>query len=136
MQYKSVRLFVERASTSTPFTLGPRNARAVASICRKLEGVALAIELAAGRTNVLSVEQISEELDVGFDLLVGGNDSAAPRHQSLRAAMEWSFGLLSPTERTLLSRLTIFSGGASRGGRGGLRRLGDPQIRSSTCSRS
>jgi predicted ATPase/DNA-binding SARP family transcriptional activator/Tfp pilus assembly protein PilF len=113
-QAEAVQLFVERASSTLPtFKLTQRNARAVANICRRLDGIPLAIELAAARVKVLSIEQIAARLDDRFDLLNAGHRDALPRHQSLRAAIDWSYQLLSTHERILLHRLAVFAGGCT-----------------------
>ena len=105
----SVQLFAARAQAVQPgFGLTPSNAPAVARICRRLEGIPLALELAAARTRILSVSQLAEHLDRRFRVLVGGPRSAASRHQTLQAAMDWSFDLLPEAERQLLCRLSIF----------------------------
>ena len=110
--HEAVRLFVERARSAEPmFGLTADNAPAVAEVCRRLDGIPLAIELAAARTKVLAVGQIAARLDDRFRLLTGGSPSALRRHQTLRATMDWSYGLLSETERTLLRRLSVFAGG-------------------------
>ncbi len=110
-RYESVRLFADRAAASRPgFTVGPANAAAVTSICRALDGMPLAIELAAARVRALSVEQISARLDDRFGLLTAGDRSAPPRQRTLRAAIEWSYELLTAAERTLFRRLSVFSG--------------------------
>ena len=79
-------------------------------LCRRLDGLPLAIELAAVRTRALSAEQIRDRLGDRFDLLTGGSRAALPRHQTLRTTIEWSYDLLTPAERTLLSRLCVFAG--------------------------
>ena len=108
----AVRLFVERATFAAPeFSLTERNATAVVQICHRLDGIPLAIELAAGRVKGMSVEQIASRLDDRFRLLTGGSRTALPRHQTLRAAMDWSYGLLSEAEQVLLQRLAVFVGG-------------------------
>ncbi len=86
------------------------NAAAIAQICRRLDGIPLAIELAAARVRLLSVEQIAARLDDCFHLLTGGSRTALPRHQTLRAAIDWGYALLSEQERVLLRRLSVFSG--------------------------
>jgi predicted ATPase/DNA-binding CsgD family transcriptional regulator len=112
----AVRLFVERASAvASNFALGERNAEAVAEVCRKLDGIPLAIELAAARVRVLSVAQISERLERSFRLLATDSRTAVPRQRTLRATIDWSYGLLSDTERTLFRRLSVFSGGFTLG---------------------
>jgi predicted ATPase/two-component SAPR family response regulator len=113
---ESVRLFVERASAAaTGFALTLQNTPVVAQICRRLEGMPLAIELAAARTRVLSVEQIDARLDDAFHLLTGGSRTAVPRQRALRAAMDWSHDLLSEEEKVLFRRLSVFAGGFTLG---------------------
>ena len=108
---EAVRLFAERAAVSRPgFTVGPDNAAAVTAVCRALDGLPLAIELAAARVRVLSVEQISARLDDRFALLTDGDRSAAPRQRTLHAAIEWSHEMLTVPERTLFRRLSVFAG--------------------------
>ncbi|MCB9176112.1 MAG: tetratricopeptide repeat protein [Caldilineae bacterium] len=108
----SVQLFVERAQAILPdFALGPDNAEALAEICRRLDGVALAIELAAARVRILEPKQIATRLDDHLRLLTGGRRGVLPRQQTMRAAVEWSYGLLDETERLLLARLGVFAGG-------------------------
>jgi predicted ATPase len=110
----SVRLFVERAASWEPrFTLTERNAAAIAQICRRLDGIPLALELAAARTPVLTSDQIAARLDQRFRLLTGGSRAALPRQQTLRAALDWSYDLLKEPERLLLNRLAVFAGGWS-----------------------
>jgi predicted ATPase len=107
-RYDAVRLFIERAGTVNPaFTLTERNATAVAQVCYRLDGIPLAIELAAARAKVLSVEQIAGRLDESFGLLTAGNRAAMPRHRTLRTAMDWSHELLSEEEQTLFRRLWL-----------------------------
>lgn len=110
--YESTRLFVERAQAVKPaFALTEQNARAVVQICYRLDGIPLAIELAAARTKVLSAEEISERLDDCFGLLTTGNRTALPRQRTLHATMDWSHELLSEQERILFRRLSVFAGG-------------------------
>ena len=110
--YDAVRLFVDRAVATTPgFTVTRENAPAVARVCHQLDGIPLAIELAAARVKVLAVEQIAARLDDRFRLLTGGSQTVLPRHQTLRAAIDWSYHLLSETEQVLLRRLSVFAGG-------------------------
>ena len=110
--YEAVRLFVDRAVATAPgFTVTSENAPAVAQVCHQLDGIPLAIELAAARVKVLAVEQIASRLDDRFRLLTGGSRMVLPRHQTLRAAIDWSYHLLSETERVLLRRLSVFAGG-------------------------
>jgi predicted ATPase len=109
---ESVRLFRERAEfVSSGSAMSPQNAFVIAQICRRLDGIPLAIELAAARANVLTVEQIFERLDDRFNLLGVGLRTALPRHQTLRATIEWSYDLLSVAEQTLFRRLSVFVGG-------------------------
>ena len=111
-QYGAVRLFADRAVTVEPnFTLTEENAAAIVQICRRLDGIPFAIELAAARIKVLRVEQIAERLVDAFRLLTGGNRTALPRHQTLQAALDWSYDLLSEKERFLFNRLSVFAGG-------------------------
>ena len=108
----AVQLFVERAKLADPhFRLVDRNAAPVAAICRRLEGIPLAIEMAAARAPMLGVEALAQLLDERFRVLTGGRRTALPRHQTLRATLDWSFGLLSAHERTVFSRLAAFAGG-------------------------
>ena len=105
------RLFAERAREVLPtFELNAENAGYVAQICRRLDGIPLAIELAAARINVLSTEQIANRLQDRFRLLTGGSRTALPRQQTLKALIDWSWGLLSESERHLLRYLSVFSG--------------------------
>jgi predicted ATPase/DNA-binding SARP family transcriptional activator len=108
---EAVQLFVDRAQATLPsFAVTPTNALALTEICRRLDGIPLAIELAAARVRVLSPEQIAQRLDDAFRLLTGGSRTALPRHRTLRATMEWSFGLLGAREQVLLRRLAVFAG--------------------------
>ena len=108
------QLFVERAQASLPsFELTDSNAGAVRDICRRLDGIPLAIELAAARVRVLSPEQIASRLDDAFRLLTTGSRTALPRQRTLRGTMDWSYGLLEPREQALLRRLAVFSGSFS-----------------------
>jgi predicted ATPase/class 3 adenylate cyclase/DNA-binding CsgD family transcriptional regulator len=111
-QYGAVQLFIERASLSrSGFEVTNENAPAVAEICHRLDGIPLAIELAASRVRVFSPQQISEGLGDRFRLLTGGSKTVMPRQQTLQASIDWSYDLLSGSERLLLDRLSIFSGG-------------------------
>ena len=113
-QYEAVRLFIERAALVQPhFSVTRENAPAIAQICYRLDGIPLALELAAARANVLSVEQIAKRLDDRFRLLTGGARTALPRQQTLRALIDWSYNLLAADERLLFLRLAVFSGGWS-----------------------
>lgn len=108
------RLFVERARAVLPtFEVTEQNARSVAQLCHRLDGIPLAIELAAARVRTLPVEQISARLDDRFRLLSGGSRAATARHQTLRATIDWSYDLLTDPERAVLRRLSVFAGGAS-----------------------
>lgn len=110
-QNESVELFVERAAAASgSFELTASNQAAVVDLCRRLDGLPLAIELAAVRTRVLSVEQILDRLTDRFGLLTGGSRAALPRHQTLRTTIEWSHDLLGSDERTLLRRLCVYAG--------------------------
>jgi predicted ATPase/class 3 adenylate cyclase/Tfp pilus assembly protein PilF len=112
LQYEAVRLFVDRAVAGQPrFTLTSQNRAAVAQVCRRLDGIPLAIELAAARVKALPVEQIAARLDDRFRLLTGGSRTALPRQQTLRALIDWSYDLLSEKEGALLRRLSVFVGG-------------------------
>jgi non-specific serine/threonine protein kinase len=111
---EAVQLFVERARSVLPsFSLTPENAPAVVQVCRRLDGMPLAIELAAARIRAVSVEQIVARLDDAYRLLTGGSRSALPRQQTLRAAMDWSYGLLSAEERAVFRRVSVFAGSFS-----------------------
>jgi predicted ATPase/DNA-binding CsgD family transcriptional regulator len=109
-QNDAVRLFVERAAAAGGFQLTDANRAAVVEVCRRLDGLPLAIELAAVRTRALSPDQIRDRLSDRFNLLTGGNRAALPRHQTLRTTIEWSYDLLAPAERTMLMRLCVFAG--------------------------
>jgi predicted ATPase len=107
-----VHLFVERAKAAMPaFSLTEQNAAATVQLCRRLDGIPLAIELAAARLKVLSVEQIAARLDDRFRLLTGGSRTAPARQQTLLATLDWSYELLTEPERALLRRLSVFAGG-------------------------
>ncbi len=109
---EAVRLFVDRATFVNPgFKVTALNGLAIAHVCRQLDGIPLAIELAAARVKVLSVEQIAARLDDRFQLLTGGSRLGLHRHQTLRAAIDWSYDLLSDKERALLRRVSVFAGG-------------------------
>ncbi len=111
-QCESVQLFSERATALQPhFAITENNAPALAQICYRLDGIPLAIELAAVRVKVLSVEQIASKLDDCFRLLTGGSRTALPRQQTLRALIDWSYDLLNEHEQALLCRLSVFVGG-------------------------
>lgn len=113
-QFDAVRLFIERAQAIMPsFELNSRNAAVIAAICRRLDGIPLAIELAAPRANVLTVEQILARLDNRFELLAPAAPGSASHHRTLRAAIDWSYTLLSEAEQILLRRLSVFNGSCS-----------------------
>jgi len=110
-KYEAVCLFIERALLVNPyFVLDHDNAPFIAQICYRLDGVPLAIELAAARVKMMSVEQISARLNDRFRFLTGGARTALPRQQTLRAMIDWSYDLLSENERLLLLRLSVFTG--------------------------
>jgi non-specific serine/threonine protein kinase len=114
MESASMRLFVERARAARhDFAITAQNAAAVAQICHRLDGLPLALELAAARILVLSPEQLAERIDERFQLLVGGPRSSPPRHQTLQAAVMWSYDLLDDRDRRVFERLSIFAGGFS-----------------------
>lgn len=111
MQYESVRLFAERAKAAAPlFALTDHNAAVIAQICARLDGIPLALELAAARVRFLSVEQIATRLSDRFRLLTGGSRTALPRQQTLQALIDWSYDLLADKEKRLLQRLAVFAG--------------------------
>ena len=111
-QYDAVRLFIDRAVLGEPsFQVTNGNAPAVAQICDRLDGIPLAIELAASRVRTLSPDQIAARLDDRFRLLTGGPRTALPRQQTLKAAIDWGHDLLTDEEKTLLRRLSVFAGG-------------------------
>jgi len=112
MRYGAVALFGERAQAADPhFSVTDDNAAFVSEIAARLDGIPLAIELAAARIKVLSPQQLATRLNERFRLLTGGDRSALPRHQTMRALIDWSFDLLSEQERALFARLSIFAGG-------------------------
>ncbi|WP_304999941.1 LuxR C-terminal-related transcriptional regulator [Georgenia sp. SYP-B2076] len=110
-QNEAVALFAERAAAASGrFEVTAANRAAVVDICRRLDGLPLAVELAAVRARVLTPGQIRDRLGARFDLLTGGGRAALPRHQTLRTTIDWSYDLLTPVERTLLTRLCVFAG--------------------------
>ena len=112
MQYEAVRLFVDRALAVQPaFEVTAENAPALAAICQRLDGIPLAIELAAARVRSLSVDKIAERLSDRFRLLTRGSRTDLPRQQTLRALIDWSFDLLDASEKALFERLAVFAGG-------------------------
>jgi predicted ATPase/class 3 adenylate cyclase len=111
-QYESVRLFIDRAVAAQPaFAVTDQNAVVVGEVCRRLDGIPLAIELAAARVRALSVENIAARLNDRFRLLTSGSRTALPRQQTLRALIDWSYDLLDERERAVLRRLAVFAGG-------------------------
>jgi predicted ATPase/DNA-binding CsgD family transcriptional regulator/tetratricopeptide (TPR) repeat protein len=111
LEHEAVRLFTDRAAAVRPgFTLSAENAEPVARLCRMLDGIPLAIELAAARIRALAVEQVADRLSDRFQLLASGDRTAPLRQQTLRAAVDWSYELLTPEEQALLRRLSVFSG--------------------------
>jgi predicted ATPase/class 3 adenylate cyclase len=111
---EAVRLFAERAVAVKPgFQVTAQNATAVAAVCRRLDGVALAIELAAARVPAMTPAELAQRLERSFAVLAGGRRGAMAHHQTLRAAIDWSFQLLTGPEQVLLTRLAVFAGGAT-----------------------
>jgi predicted ATPase/DNA-binding XRE family transcriptional regulator len=112
LRYGAVALFVDRASAVDPsFRLSPANVALVTDVCSQLDGIALAIELAAARSRVLSVASLARLLTERFRLLTGGNPRAMRRQRTLSATIDWSYDMLAPADRTLLNRIAIFAGG-------------------------
>ncbi len=112
LRYEATKLFIERAMKAEPrFEATPENAAAIIQICQRLDGIPLAIELAAARVKVFTPQQIAERLDDRFKLLTGGSRSALPRQQTLRALIDWSYQSLNEVEQQALRRLAVFSGG-------------------------
>ncbi len=112
LRYGACELFQERARAHSPaFSVTDENARTVGAMCRRLDGIPLAIELAAARLRVLNVTQLAEKLNERFRLLTGGSRTALPHHQTLRALIQWSYELLAENERLLLQRSAVFLGG-------------------------
>jgi predicted ATPase/class 3 adenylate cyclase len=113
--FESVSLFLERAQRlDAEFVLSAGNAGAVAEICRRLDGIPLGIELAAARVRAMSPAELASGLNHRFETLAGGRRGAVQRHQTLRAAIDWSYDLLEKPERLLLARLSVFAGGCTR----------------------
>ena len=109
--YEAVRLFLDRAaSVQAGFAVSEANAAQIAEICHRLDGIPLAIELAAARVRLLSPAQLAQRLDDRFRLLTGGSRTALPRQQTLQALIDWSFDLLAPAEQRVLERLSVFAG--------------------------
>jgi predicted ATPase/DNA-binding winged helix-turn-helix (wHTH) protein len=114
LQYGAVRLFIERARAAEPrFAPDRRLMAMIVAICRRLDGIPLAIELAATRAPALGIEALAARLDDRFRLLTGGRRTALPRHQALRATLDWSYELLAEPERVILRRLAVFAGSFS-----------------------
>lgn len=114
LNFEGIRLFVERAGAVNPgFALTDENAQAVRQVCARLDGIPLAIELAAMWMKTLSIEELAARLDDRFDLLHLGSRTAPPRHQTLRGVLDWSYNLLAEPERALLRRLSVFAGGGT-----------------------
>ncbi|MER7444946.1 AfsR/SARP family transcriptional regulator [Micromonospora avicenniae] len=114
LAYPSVRLFADRAAAARPdFAVDAATVASVVGICRSLDGLPLAIELAAARLRSMTADQVAGRLDDRFRLLTGGSRTALPRHQTLRAVVDWSWELLDPAERALWRRLAVFTGGVS-----------------------
>jgi predicted ATPase/DNA-binding winged helix-turn-helix (wHTH) protein len=111
LEYGAVRLFLDRARAAEPHYAPDRHVAAVmAAICRRLDGIPLAIELAAARAGALGIEALADRLNDRFQLLTGGRRTASPRQQTLRATLDWSYELLSEPERVILRRLSVFAG--------------------------
>ena len=110
-RYGAVRLFLDKARAAQPnFAPNQAELSAIAAICRRLDGIPLAIELAVARADALGIAATAARLEDRFQLLTGGRRTALPRHQTLRAALDWSYGMLSDAERTVLTRLSVFTG--------------------------
>src|SRR5258705_5161900 len=111
-RYEGVRLFVDRARLLRPdFSITAENAASLASICRRLDGIPLSIELAAPRTRAMSVDELCERLDQRFALLTDGSRASMPRHRTLRSMIDWSYDLLTDVEQAMLRRVSVFAGG-------------------------
>ena len=111
-KYEAIQMFAERAAlVQSAFQLTDENIRTVAAICRKVDGIPLALELAAARVNILQVDEILHQLNNSFQVLANQSRTTAPRHQTLQASMDWSWGLLDETERAFLRQVSIFAGG-------------------------
>src|SRR5258705_5331324 len=112
LAYEGVRLFVDRATLLRPdFSVTSENAASLASICYRLDGIPLAIELAAPRLRSMSVDELSQRLDQRFALLTGGSRTALPRHRTLRSTIDWSYDLLTDVEQAMLRRVSVFADG-------------------------
>jgi non-specific serine/threonine protein kinase len=111
-EYEAIQLFTERAAlTLSSFRLTNENAQTIVDICRRVGGIPLAIEMAAARVDILSVNEILKQLNHFFELLVGKSRSALSRHQTMRASMDWSWGLLTEAEQRFMRQLSVFAGG-------------------------
>jgi len=111
-EQEAVSLFADRFSAAQPaFRFNDDNSEAIARICRRVEGIPLAIELAAGRARMMSPDEILAQLQDSFAVLAGGSRSAQARHETLRAAMDWSYWLLDDDEKRVFRRLSVFAGG-------------------------
>ncbi len=111
-EYESIKLFVERATLAlSTFQLTDENAQFIVDICRRVDGIPLAIELTAARVNILSVDEISKQLQKSFAILASDNRTILPRHQTLQASLDWSWSLLTEPERVFLRQLSVFAGG-------------------------
>lgn len=109
---EAAQLFVERARLHRPdFEVTPKNAARLAAVCRRVDGIALALELAASRLRAMSIEDLDKHLHDRFGILAGGHRTAMPRHRTLRALIDWSYDLLSSAEKTVLRRVAVFAGG-------------------------
>jgi len=114
LNYEAIQLFVQRAKTALPdFALNVGNAMFVQRICRRLDGIPLALELAAARLSVMPIDAVADRLERNFALLTSGGTAALPRHRTLYASIDWSYNLLSDAERDLLRQLSVFNGGWS-----------------------
>lgn len=122
LSYDAVRLFIERAAGIRDFDMSESAVETVARICYRLDGIPLAVELAAARLKTLSIEQIANRLDDRFHLLTGGSRTAMPRHQTLRATMDWSYDLLPANEQAMFRQLAVFAGGWTLEGAEGITR--------------
>ncbi|MEP7358200.1 MAG: LuxR C-terminal-related transcriptional regulator, partial [Anaerolineales bacterium] len=113
-EFPSARLFMDRARLVVPdYQLSAHNAAAISRICRQLDGIPLALELAAARTKLLTAQQVAARLDDALGLLTNGRQTALPRQRTLQATIDWSFGLLTEPERLLVLRLSVFAGGCT-----------------------
>ena len=113
-RYGAIALFNDRARAADHrFTLADENAPIVAELCRRLDGIPLAIELAAARVNQLSLNALAQKLDDRFRILTGGDRTALPRQQTMRATIDWSYDLLAAPEQRVFERLSVFAGGCT-----------------------